>query len=440
MSKTVKQHIRAAEKKALIRAALLFAVVGLPLLFWFLKTANQKAANEVVEPQKAYLSYLLLTNNFIEMQRSLNSISFSETIKEVTLKDEQGKTVATSVPKNSQAIPLGKEAVFFKSENGSTYVIEWTYQLSVTVIMFAFLLILTIGLSIAIFVRSELNKIVLTLIRPIELISSSFREISKVQSDLKATELVGSGYKEVDHLENEFSQLFQRLNAAEKRVIALAQQEALNNVAAQVVHDIRSPLSSLNILASEALLTDDKKAIFESAISRINDIANELLDAGKNLKSKSTVAMLPVNLTKIIEEIVLEKKIQFQKNQNLEFEFDGNLSEMAWSRVNAIDFARVVSNLVNNAAEALNNYSGKIKIGVRLYPDSISIFIQDDGRGMSPEVLAKLGKEAFTTGSGNGLGTLHAFNKVHEWGGKIEVFSKVGEGSTFNIQLIREMI
>lgn len=376
MSRTVKEHIRTHERNALKRASILILLIGLPLLLWSLKIANQKAAAEVVEPQKSYLSYLLLTNNFAEMQRIINSISYSETIRDATLNDSQGKVIATSVPKNSRAVPIGSDSAVLDSGDGRQVTIAWTYQISWAVILMVLGSIFFAGVCIAIFIRKELNQMTKTLSQPIELIT-------------------------------------------------------------QVAHDIRSPLSSLNILANDAMLSADKKVIFQNAISRINDIANDLLATGKNFNAETSSALKPVDVLKIVHDVVLEKKTEFQKKPNLEFETDLDSKEIALARVHETDFARIVSNLINNAVESLVDNAGKISVGVRVYSETISIFIQDNGRGMAPEITGRLGKESFTTGSGSGLGTFHAFSKVSEWGGKIEVSSKLGEGSAFNIQLVK---
>ena len=378
MSKSVKQHIRTHEQKALIRASLLIVLIGLPLLLWSLKVANQKAAAAVIEPQKTYLSYLLLTNNINEIQRIINSISYSEVIKDASLIDEQGNVIATSVPKISKAIVIGSASAILSGGQEKSATITWSYQISWALIFMIMAAIIFVGFCIAAFVRKELDKLIKTLSQPIDLIT-------------------------------------------------------------QVAHDIRSPLSSLNVLASDAMLTADKKEIFQKAISRINDIANELLATGKSFNNETNSNLKPVNISKLVQEIVLEKKTQFLEYTQLQIETDIDATQIAWSRVNEMDFARILSNLVNNAVEALNDKSGKITIGVRVYSDNVSIIIQDNGRGMSPETVSKLGKESFTTGSGSGLGTYHAFNKVKDWGGKIEVFSKLGEGSVFNIQLVKDL-
>lgn len=446
MSKTVKEHLITHERNALIRAGLFAVLFGLPLLLWSLKMASQKAASEIIEPQRSYLSYLLLKNDLAEIQRSINAISYSETIQEVILTDVQGKTISSSIPKTSRSIYLGSDSINLNVGDGASFTVKWKYQTSWTVILLVASAIILFGLGIVIFLRSELYKVGNALSHPIEMISSAFRGVSKVQSGVKVDSLAGSGFKEIDVLEFEFSQLFQRLNDAEKRVVALAQQEVLNKVATQVAHDIRSPLSSLNVLASDAMFAAEKKEIFQNAISRINDIANDLLAMGKNLNGELASNLKPVNVTKIVEDIVLEKKTQLQDNKNIELEMDNDSSAAAWSRVNAADFARIISNLINNSVEALIDSRGKITVGVRVYTDNISVFVQDNGRGMTGDTIEKLGKEPgfsagkdFTsTGSGNGLGTFHAFSKVREWGGKIEVFSKPGEGTVFNIQLARE--
>lgn len=438
-SKSVKEHLSAHENKALFRAGLFSVVVGLPLLFLSLKAISQRSADEVVEPQKSYINSLILSKNFPELQRAVNSLSFSQHIQRVELIDSQNKVIVESVPKVSKSVASGSTEEQLVAADGSIYRLKWQYQIPWSLIVVVFLTILFVALSIAVFVRSELFKIGKALSHPLELISSSFREISKVPNDLKVTSLAGTGFSEVDTLDQEFTELFQRLNLAEKRVIALAQQEALNKVAAQVAHDIRSPLSSLNIVAGEAALSEDKKAIFQSAITRINNIANDLLFSSKI----SNLDLAPVEIVSLVKEMILEKKTQHQK---IHFATHIDANEKAFARVNAADFSRIISNLMNNAVESLIEGKGEITVGVRTYSESIAIIIQDNGCGMSAETVKKLGhesgfsvgKDLVTTGSGSGLGVYHAFSKVQEWGGKIDVVSKIGEGTVFNIQLTKE--
>jgi signal transduction histidine kinase len=73
------------------------------------------------------------------------------------------------------------------------------------------------------------------------------------------------------------------------------------------------------------------------------------------------------------------------------------------------------------------------------YANQVQISIQDNGKGMTPEVKAKIFDHLFTTkgvGKGTGLGLAIAKQIVVEkHGGSLEVHSEVGKGTTFIISL-----
>lgn len=99
---------------------------------------------------------------------------------------------------------------------------------------------------------------------------------------------------------------------------------------------------------------------------------------------------------------------------------------------------QVVVNLVLNAKDAIHG-SGSITVslGREEDPPAARIAVEDTGHGMSPDVLARVFDPFFTTksGSGTGLGLASVRGTLHEFGGRIEVESREGEGTTFVIHL-----
>ena len=75
-------------------------------------------------------------------------------------------------------------------------------------------------------------------------------------------------------------------------------------------------------------------------------------------------------------------------------------------------------------------------IGLSIHEKMVIITVTDNGVGMSAEIVRKIGTPFFTTKvSGNGLGLSICYNIIHSHGGKIEVDSEVGKGSSFSIFL-----
>jgi len=92
---------------------------------------------------------------------------------------------------------------------------------------------------------------------------------------------------------------------------------------------------------------------------------------------------------------------------------------------------RMLSNVLNNAAEALINQNpkseGPLVVGIEVVTESnlVGIRVSDGGPGMPDEVLERLGKVPISFGKkdGMGLGLYHAAQTLQSWGGRLEVQS-----------------
>jgi signal transduction histidine kinase len=100
---------------------------------------------------------------------------------------------------------------------------------------------------------------------------------------------------------------------------------------------------------------------------------------------------------------------------------------------------QVVLNLVTNSVQALDKPRGRIVATTRREDvDAVAIEIADNGRGIPAESLTRIFDPFFTTkapGSGTGLGLSIAYKIVAQHGGRIDVRSRPGEGSTFTVVL-----
>jgi signal transduction histidine kinase len=98
---------------------------------------------------------------------------------------------------------------------------------------------------------------------------------------------------------------------------------------------------------------------------------------------------------------------------------------------------QVIMNIIGNAIDALPG-KGNIWISTHHMQGSVCVSIQDDGAGMSPAIQEKIFDPFYTTkevGSGTGLGLSISYGIVEKHNGKINVESKEGEGTTFDIIL-----
>lgn len=219
--------------------------------------------------------------------------------------------------------------------------------------------------------------------------------------------------------------------------LARQRAEATLSIAKQVAHDIRSPLAALDMgLKDVSGLRGDQRVILRHAISRIRDIANDLLKrSDSELVASGVGAQL---LLPIIESIVSEKRLQFRDSKGfaLDTEFDQG-SALSCAVVDPKELKRIISNLVNNSKEA---FAEKVTIKLTQTNDFVIIELADDGQGILSEVLQRIGREQVSYGksgaeSGAGLGLLHARSSIERWGGRFKIESEVKKGTTIALSL-----
>lgn len=210
-----------------------------------------------------------------------------------------------------------------------------------------------------------------------------------------------------------------------------------------VSHDIRSPLSALNmVLAGTSDFTEEKRDIAKKAVRRINDIANNLLQSEKPKLFKQPVAEKTIErlfLTPVIETIFKEKQVQFADRQLISFRMKLVNEEHLFALAEESQLARILSNVLNNAVEAISD-KGEISINADATSDPVVIEIHDTGKGLSREHLQRIGQKGFSFGkadgaSGSGLGLYHAVKTLERFGGTFAIDSEVGVGTTVTLTL-----
>lgn len=216
---------------------------------------------------------------------------------------------------------------------------------------------------------------------------------------------------------------------------------AIGRIAAQVAHDIQSPLAALEVVQGDITqLPEDKRLLIQSAINRINDIANSLLDRQRALAPAHETEASPQYLVPLIEPTIGEKRLQFRSLTHVKIETRiGDSTSGASAAVQPIQFKRLLSNLINNAVEALDSRGGTVTVRLSATNGRVQIVVQDDGKGIPPDILAKLGRRGESHGKtgGTGLGLHHALTTTESWGGKLSIESKVGQGTTVTVDLPR---
>lgn len=209
----------------------------------------------------------------------------------------------------------------------------------------------------------------------------------------------------------------------------------INKLARQMSHDIRSPLATLNTVVNGLeKLSDEEVNLLEKSISRINDIANSLLE--KSVRNKELPKITYVEGEVLVREMFDEKKLEIQNLNNITISLNVESANTVLY-LDSVELKRIISNLINNAIQAKNTTQAlDIKISTKNSEKNFIITIMDNGIGIPEHVLTKLGKTEFSSKKdGNGLGLMHAFEMVASWNGKISISSKENLGTEITITL-----
>lgn len=261
------------------------------------------------------------------------------------------------------------------------------------------------------------------------MLSGSDVQIGKVDLPPEFFNIYVNNLKAILKLKNEKQALAEKMNYEKK----------FYNISKQVAHDIRSPLSALNMVLRDANeLPEDKRLLVRSAIQRITDIANNLM-----AKSKQNPPERPQQLISgILEHIVTEKRLQYKDRNDVDIRIElSDNSYGLFAQIDPVEIKRILSNLINNSVEALAS-GGLVTLRLQLNQNNIEISVEDNGIGIPPEIIPKIGNLGFTYGkenmdSGTGMGLHHCFKTVEEWGGSVKIESKLNRGTKIILNIPR---
>ena len=214
------------------------------------------------------------------------------------------------------------------------------------------------------------------------------------------------------------------------------QLEELNAIATQAAHDIRSPVMALeSVTSSIENMEAARLRIIIHATRRINEIADNLIsEYRKKFSTQITYSTLEKNsetLNSILSNTREEKILTV--NQKLNIQIQGSSHYQLRDQAFAAELKRILSNLINNAIEAINT-NGKIDIILTEFNHQILIEIRDDGKGIPKEAQSQIFERGTTNKVyGAGLGLFHAKEVIEKYGGKIQLVSNVGQGTAISL-------
>ncbi len=229
---------------------------------------------------------------------------------------------------------------------------------------------------------------------------------------------------------NQAASYLAQQDAANALMVA-RQFESFNRMSTFVVHDLKNLVSQLSLLIPNAEKHRDNPEFQRDMLDTVNHSVQKMkLLLQKLSRSESPEHLVPLAIDKVLIAAVA-LKAAFEPQPVLEL-IDAGLKVLA----DRERLERVLGHLIQNAIEATPK-DGKVGISLRRQDGSVQITITDTGEGMSDEFIRERLFKPFesTKSAGMGIGVFESQEYISELGGKIELVSEVGVGTTFHVIL-----
>lgn len=215
-----------------------------------------------------------------------------------------------------------------------------------------------------------------------------------------------------------------------------------------VSHDIRTPLNAI-IGFSQMLKTgfdteEERKTALDSILvcsKTLLNLINDVLDISKLEAGRMEIKPEPTDCTRLVQEIVESFKIS---NKNSKVEIRCKVDNMPTLMLDAQRLRQITFNLVGNAMKFTKE--GYVEIRTAFKKDTFRLQVEDTGQGISKEDLARIASPYVQLGTktsrngGTGLGLTISRQLALAMGGKLEVQSTLGKGSTFSITIFKVQV
>jgi heavy metal sensor kinase len=216
----------------------------------------------------------------------------------------------------------------------------------------------------------------------------------------------------------------------------------LRRFTADASHELRTPLTALRAVGEDALRERDHPAIssmLEEA-QRLEELIESLLALARMEGGHVQISREPVRVDELVAEVRDTLKVLAADKQQ-HIEIVGEPTPVV--QADRVLLRQAVTNVLHNAIR-YSPAQSRIRIGFEVASESVTITIADEGPGIAPEHIGRIFDRFYRVdtararaGGGYGLGLAIAKSSVERQGGRVEVESIVGRGSTFRIRVPR---
>lgn len=273
-------------------------------------------------------------------------------------------------------------------------------------------------------------------LRPLRQVTGAIRTVADGNLSLRLPPMESGD--ELDTLITTFNSMMERLEASFQQV---------RQFSIDASHELRTPITVIRGQLEVALLTGNTKEDYREAIlsalqdvERLGQIVKSLL-----LLAQAESGQLPVQLAQHdLSELISDSVARYQMvAQERDIFVGAQTPDTCEAMVDRTQFERLLSNLLSNAV-TYTQEGGRVDVKLTSLADEVTLEVCDNGPGIAAQHLPHIferfyrireGDRAEEKGIGLGLAFVAWIVKVH--GGRIDVASQPGQGSTFRVVLPR---
>ncbi len=268
-----------------------------------------------------------------------------------------------------------------------------------------------------------------------------FREsVSSSRSELLKRRVMDRSADELEILESDFNKMAGELDSQRRQLEKTHRLDAWTEMARQVAHEIKNPLTPVQLNAEHLLrVHNDRGSPLSPVLQRcvgailgqvriLRQIASEF----SSYSSSPVADQVSTSLMDLVQEVIEPYRAGLVGRVEIDITSPRNLPAVSLDRVL---MRRAVTNIVENALHAMPG-EGSLFVSVFRQGSELKLVIADTGVGLEPDVLSRIFEPYFSTKvSGTGLGMAIAKRNVELNGGKIGVDSQPGKGTVVTMTL-----
>ncbi|MCP4550898.1 MAG: GHKL domain-containing protein [Bacteroidetes bacterium] len=298
-----------------------------------------------------------------------------------------------------------------------------------------YVLFFVLAIVFAIIISRRISK-------PLQLIKEKIGHIELGKSNEKIN---WSREDEIGGLISEYNRMIEELSQSADLLARSERESAWREMAKQVAHEIKNPLTPMKLSIQYLKKAwDDKADDWDDRLDRFTKTIIEQIDNLSEIASEfSNFAKMPIKKAEPIElnEVINNAIELYNDHESIGLSISLQFGKY-YINADKNQFIRVFNNLIKNSIQATErNKNGQIQISTKQTEAEFLISIEDNGSGIPAEMYDKIFTPNFTTKtSGMGLGLSIVKRIIEDAKGKIWFKSRVGVGTTFFISFPNKQV